>query len=145
MSALADPFSKIRALDLSADDYVVKPFDLDEVLARIRALLRRNTTDRSVVIDHHDLKIDTQNGTVFCNDQQIKLGKLEYQLLVLLLRRRGQHYTKEILLDVLYNGGGDVSSNVVEALVFSLRNKLKAVSSENYVKSKRGFGYFIEQ
>lgn len=144
MSALADPASKVRALDLSADDYVVKPFDLDEIFARIRALLRRNVTDRSAIMEYEELSIDTTTRKVSVAEQLVALGKLEYDLLLLLMRRRGHSYTKNLLLDILYDGGEDVCSNVIEALVFSLRSKLKKASEREYLKSKRGFGYYIE-
>lgn len=134
--AVAD---RIKGLDSGADDYLVKPFDLDELVARVRALLRRRAGRTDPVLRHGALSLDPVSRQVEQDGRPISLSPREFALLAALLERPGAVMSREQLEDRLYGWDEEVSSNAVEVHLHNLRRKLGA----NVIRNVRGAGYRI--
>ncbi len=131
---------RIEGLDLGADDYIVKPFDLKELLARIRAVVRRSHGLAHASLTHRDIELDTAARTVSKAGQRIKLTGREYQILVMLMERIGRIFSRSEIETRIYNWDGDAESNTIEAAIYTLRKKL----GRDLVTNIRGVGYVIE-
>jgi len=140
--AVAD---RVRGLDLGADDYLTKPFAFDELLARIRALVRRRYQDRKPVIDVGLLRIDTAAQRVFRDGEEISLTAREYSLLEFLARRAGEVASRTEIWDHLYELNDDSVSNVVDVYIGYLRRKLDTPGRESIIETLRGRGYRLRQ
>ncbi|MGQ0658221.1 MAG: response regulator [Chromatiales bacterium] len=130
---------RIKGLDLGADDYVVKPFDLDELGARIRAVLRRHAGRAEPLISHGPLEVNTATHEVTCNGTKTDLTAREFALLEALLERPGTILSRAALEQRLYGWDEEVGSNAVEVHIHNLRRKL----GENIVRNVRGVGYTL--
>ncbi|WP_405496892.1 response regulator transcription factor [Nocardia sp. NBC_00511] len=133
--AVAD---RIEGLDAGADDYLVKPFDLDELLARVRALLRRTNPEDGVVLSAADLVLDTAAHTVRRGGREIELSRTEFALLEVLLRNAGQALPRETLIDRVW---GHNSSNALEVYIRYLRRKVEVDGEPVLIHTVRGVGY----
>ncbi|MBS0243450.1 MAG: response regulator transcription factor [Proteobacteria bacterium] len=133
----------VKALNLGADDYLRKPFEVDELTARIRALLRRPSASLSAVITEANLRMDTSSRQVHAGDVLIELGKRETNCLELLLRRTGRVVTKSSLEESLYDHGEEVGSNAVEVLIHRVRKRLRDAGAEVTIHTLRGVGYML--
>ncbi|HNQ90478.1 MAG TPA: response regulator transcription factor [Verrucomicrobiota bacterium] len=131
---------RVRGLDTGADDYLVKPFDLTELLARLRALIRRAVGQASSRIEIRDLQIDTRARSVSRAGQSISLTAREYAILEYLALHRGEVVTRTALYEHLLDENDDTLSNLVDVHVFSIRKKLGA----DLITTRRGQGYCIE-
>ncbi|GET44542.1 response regulator [Microseira wollei] len=137
--------SKVMALDAGADDYVVKPFDLQELLARIRALLRRGNTTSSPVIEWGNLRLDPSSCEVTYNGQLLHLTAKEYGLLELFLRNSNKIYSSSALLDHLWSFDEPPSENAVRAHIKSLRSKLKQAGAKaDLIETVYRLGYRLK-
>ena len=134
---------KVNGLNAGADDYVVKPFNLDELNARINALLRRAAGHSDSVIRLGPLAVDTLSQEVTVDDQSVALTAYEYRLLEMLAMRAGQVISKAELTDQLYDQDFERDSNVVEVLITRLRKKLDPDRSLGLIETLRGRGYRI--
>jgi two-component system response regulator PhoP len=132
---------KVNGLNAGADDYVVKPFNIDELKARINALLRRAAGHAQPVLCAGPLTMNTQAREVRVNDQMITLTAFEYRLLEILVVRAGQVVSKAQLADQLYDQDDERDSNVVEVLLTRLRNKLDPGRTLGLIETIRGQGY----
>jgi two-component system, OmpR family, response regulator len=132
---------RLRGFDLGADDYVVKPFSMAELLARVRALLRRAGRLTSATWEVRDLLVDEQNRVVIRADQAVDLTPTEFDLLCLLGRSPGRVYSKAQLLSEIW-GVGVTDPNLVEVCMSSLRRKLDA-HGPRLIFTQRGRGYFL--
>jgi len=128
---------RILGLDLGADDYIVKPFDFSELLARIRALLRRVGNSTTDVFVFGDVRINLKNRDARLKGQAIRLSAKEWALLDILIIRPGIIFSRKQLEDHMYGWSSDMNSNAVEVHIYSLRKKLGAA----IVKNIRGIGY----
>jgi two-component system, OmpR family, response regulator MprA len=136
---------RVQGLDAGADDYLVKPFELDELLARIRALLRRTQPERSQVLQFADLTLDTGTRQAYRKGRVISLTAKEYDLLELFLRHPRQVLTREMIFDRVwgYDFGGE--SNVLDVYIRYLRQKLEEEGEERLLHTVRGVGYVLRE
>jgi len=134
---------RVQGLDAGADDYLVKPFEFDELLARLRALLRRAHPETTDVLSFSDLRLDTGTHQAFRGERQIDLTAKEYELLELFLRNPRQVLTREVIFDRVwgYDFGGE--SNIIEVYVRYLRQKTEANGEARLLYTVRGVGYVL--
>ena len=130
---------RVRGLDSGADDYLVKPFDFDELLARMRALLRRHAGRAQTVLDYGALHLDPARHALTYHGQPVALSAREFSLLQALLEHPGAVLSREQLEDRLYGWGQEVESNAIEVHVHNLRRKL----GNEAIRTLRGIGYLI--
>ena len=128
---------KIEGLDAGADDYLVKPFDLDELLARIRAQIRRSEGRVSDVLTVQDVSLDLGARVLRKGDKVVGVTAKELRVLTVLMRRAGQFVSKDELENALYDDAAGVESNTIEVAVYALRKKLGA----SVIVTARGLGY----
>jgi len=136
---------RIMGLDMGADDYMTKPFELDELLARIRALLRRAQPTQPQVLRYADISLDTGTRQAMRNDRVIPLTAKEYELLELFLRHPRQVLSREMIFDQVwgYDFGGE--SNIIEVYIRYLRQKLEAEGERRLIHTVRGMGYVLRE
>lgn len=134
---------RVRGLDLGADDYMTKPFDLPEFEARVRALMRRGQQHSSNVLRHGRLHLDLEARRVFHEGKPIDFSARELAVMELLMSRQGRVVTKEQMVDRLFGWGEDVGSNAIEVCVHRVRRKLEPFGVE--IRTVRGMGYLMEK
>jgi DNA-binding response OmpR family regulator len=136
--AVAD---RVRDLDGGADDYLTKPFSLDELFARLRALLRRGPVERPVVLRAGDLRLDPATRQVWRGEVEIELTGKEHTVLEALLRRPGTVFTRDMLLEHCWDLAGRGYSNVVDVHIRALRDKIDRPFGTAAIETVRGAGY----
>ena len=142
LTALDTLADRVRGLDLGADDYLAKPFDLPELEARVRALLRRGTQS-TLFLQHGRLRLDTVGRRVFHDERPVELSARELAVLELLLMRAGRVVSKEHIVNHLYGWGDEVGANAIEVYVYRIRKKLEPLGCE--IRTVRGMGYLMER
>ncbi|PIQ37723.1 MAG: two-component system response regulator [Lysobacterales bacterium CG17_big_fil_post_rev_8_21_14_2_50_64_11] len=134
---------RVQALDLGADDYLVKPFAFEELRARVQALARRRHDERAPLLTHGKLSIDTVAQNARVDDEVLPLTPKEFSLLVLLLRHRGRTMSREAVFEHLYSSESTASDKVIEVLMSTLRGKLSKAGLAELIETRRGFGYLV--
>ena len=134
---------RVQGLDLGADDYLVKPFAFEELLARVRALVRRGYGKHSPAIEIGELRIATAKRRVWLREQEIELRAMEYKLLEYLARRAGETVSRTEIWEHLYDFGSQTVSNVVDVYVGCLRRKLDRPGAKSLIQTRRGLGYVL--
>jgi two-component system response regulator MprA len=140
--AVAD---RVKGLETGADDYLVKPFVPEELVARVKALLRRSQEERHEVLRYADVELDTGTRIAHRGAREIELSPTEYELLLLLMKRPRQVLTREIILDRVWGMEFEGSSNVMEVYVGYLRSKLEAEGEPRLIHTIRGVGYVFKE
>jgi two-component system response regulator QseB len=140
LSARDAPSQRVAGLDAGADDYLVKPFEVDELLARVRALARRRRGAASNVLEHGRLRLDPTSFVVTCDERPVALQRREFMLLEKLLASAGQVLSRAQLEESLYGWGGDLESNAVDVHIHNLRRKLYP----EVIRTVRGVGYVAD-
>jgi DNA-binding response OmpR family regulator len=141
LTARADVASRVKGLDLGADDYLPKPFDFDELLARVRAQLRHARQPASAELQAGDLTLDLKSRRVSRGGRGIDLTSREFSLLEFLLRHEGQVLSRAQMLNAVWGYDFDPQSNVVDVYVGYLRSKLDLPGDESAIETVRGGGY----
>lgn len=130
---------RVKGLDAGADDYLLKPFDLDELLARVRALSRRRVGHAQAGIEHLGLSLDLASREGVYQGKELTFTRREFALLTALLEQPGRVWTKDQLVERLYGWDEEIASNALEVHVHALRRKLSA----EFIGNARGVGYFV--
>ncbi len=144
LTAIGDLHERVRGLDAGADDYLVKPFAIEELLARVRALARRPPAIAADVVACGPLRLDMTNWQAFFQNTELELTAQDMMLLAHFLRRPGQVFTREALLDQL-GAGDDITPAAVEHAVSRLRKKLEAAGATDVIETVRGVGYRLSR
>jgi two-component system response regulator MprA len=142
LTARDDVADKVNALGLGADDYVPKPFSFDELVARIRAVLRRHTGSQEL-LSYDDLELNQATHEVHRNGQVMELTTREYDLLLMLMRHPRQVLTRDRLLEQVWGYNADLETNVLEVHMGHLRQKLEAHGDSRVIQTIRGVGYVL--
>ena len=151
LTAKGDDMDKILGLEYGADDYITKPFNILEVKARIKAIMRRTSPGRapqvqSSVIEKGDIKLDCDSRRLFINDNEINLTAREFELLEILIKNENKVYSRESLLKIVWGEDYPGDVRTVDVHVRRLREKIEANPSEpKYVHTKWGVGYYYNQ
>ncbi|WP_414046430.1 response regulator transcription factor [Macrococcus equi] len=148
ITAKGETYDKVIGLDYGADDYIVKPFDIEELLARIRVILRRNYHSTTInenenILKINDMLINLDAFTVTINDVAIELTKTEFELLKVLVENKKHVLTREQILTSVWGYESEVETNVVDVYIRYLRNKLKPFQYHKIIETVRGVGYVI--
>ena len=134
---------KVKGLDYGADDYLVKPFIFEELMARIRVLLRRNSGNADNIITIANLKVDLDAKTVFRDDVLIKLSGREYSILEYLIRNKGKNLPRERIEDHIWNYEYEGGTNVIDVYIRYLRKKIDDGYTPKLIHTVRGLGYVL--
>ena len=136
---------KIKGLDLGADDYLIKPFDFGELLARIRALVRRKYGNTSNTMEIDDLCIDIAKKTVVRGGKNIELTGKEYEVLEYLIQNKGHVLSRDKIRDSVWDYGYEGESNIIDVLIKNIRKKIDIGNSKQLIHTKRGLGYVLKE
>ncbi|MBB3276476.1 MULTISPECIES: response regulator transcription factor [unclassified Pseudoxanthomonas] len=130
---------RVRGLDAGADDYIVKPFQTDELCARLRAVVRRSQGRVAPVLSYRDVVLDPAARAVTRGGQAVKLGVHEYRTLMALMERQGRVVARDALESLVYGGDGTIESNTIAVYIHQLRRKL----GDDFITTVHGFGYRV--
>lgn len=147
LTAKGELDDKVMGLDYGADDYMTKPFQTKELLARLRAITRRKGEIESNILSFGDLQLNTSIGEIFCQNtgKSMKLGLKEFQLLEFMLKNQKQIVTKEQIVEKLWGLESNSEYNNAEVYVSFTRKKIKFIGSKVSIKAVRGLGYILEE
>ena len=145
LTALDGVGDRVRGLDTGADDYLVKPFDYQELLARIRALLRRRPSFTGEALRYGDITMDTGSHDVTCGDRAVELTASEFRMLERFLRNPRHVLTRGQLLESVWGVDAATTSNLVDVYVGYLRGKLESGSEPRVIQTIRGVGYVLKE
>src|SRR5271156_2622193 len=143
LSAKAEPSEKVMGLLRGADDYVSKPFDLEELIARIHSALRRPRLEIRQVLRYGDLTVDVARQLIYRGGRRIDLSRREYDLLITLIQQPERVFTRAQLLDFVWGVDRDVVPNVVEPYISYLRGKIDNGERVKLIRTRRGSGYAL--
>lgn len=149
LTACDDEVSTVRALELGADDYIAKPFRIRELLARMKAVLRRTSRENKIensVVNVGKNKVNLQTGKVYRGNEEIVLTAMEYKLLLVFVNHRGQVLSRTQILSKLWDEAGDfVNDNTLSVYIKRLRRKLGDTEENQLIQTVRGMGYRMEK
>ena len=144
LTAKSEIDDRVNGLDSGADDYLTKPFSMKELLARLRAMTRRQGQTMDTTLCFGDLALDRTTYTLSCGSQSLRLASKEYQILEMLLTNSGQIISADRLMDKIWGYDCEAEQNVVWVYISYLRKKLSALHSNVQIKASRGLGYSLE-
>ena len=141
LSARDSMEDRIKGLDVGADDYLPKPFSIEELLAHLRALLRRQSVSKQTVLERGGIRLDLLGHTVQVNGQALDLTGREYALLEIFMQNAGRVLTRTLISEKIWSSHYDVDTNLLDVYMSRLRNKLETLSGRAIFKTVRGIGY----
>ncbi len=144
LTAKDEVSSRVKGLDCGADDYLTKPFATEELLARVRALARRQTEIVYDTLSYSDVVLNTSNYTLTCGEKSVSLGAKEYEIMRLLIANPTQVISKDSIISKVWGLDSDITENNVEAYMSFLRKKLFFIGSKLTISTKRLLGYYLE-
>lgn len=136
---------KVEGLDAGADDYMTKPFAFEELIARVRALLRRAESEKNVILKVKSVQLDTQSHKLLINGAEIDLTPKEYSIFEYLLRNKNKVVSRTKLTQHVYEYNFDTDTNVIDVYINKLRGKIEVVIKEEIIHTVRGVGYIIKE
>lgn len=145
LTARGEVKDRVSGLDSGADDYMSKPFDLDELLARLRALRRRGRSDDDAIVEIGDLVVNQGARRVWRGDIEVELSAREFDILSLLVKRAGRVVSRFTILDEVWDGETDLNSNVIDVHLASIRAKIDRPFGTTTITTVRGTGYRVDQ
>ena len=145
LTAKGQKEDRITGFNAGADDYLPKPFDPDELLSRVRAMLRRSEAYRPSVLVCGDLTLDPNSGELRCGTQSVRLSGREFQVMELFLRSPRQVFSAERIMEKVWGWDNEAEINVVWVNISNLRKKLKTIGSAMTLRANRGLGYLLEE
>ena len=144
LSARDSVQDRIKGLNLGADDYLAKPFSMEELLARVRSLLRRQSGIKRTLFEHRGLKLDLLGRTVHLNDKPLELTSREYSLLEIFIQNPGRILPRHFICEKIWEASSEVGANLLDVYMSRLRTKLEGASGEPFFRTVRGVGYQLQ-
>ena len=145
LTAKAEKDDRITGFDSGADDYLPKPFDPDELISRVRAMLRRSEEYKPTILSFGDVSLNCDTGIMSCGEKSVRLSGREFQLMEMLMRSPNIVFSADRIMERIWGWDSDAEINVVWVHISNLRKKLKAVGSKVSVYANRGLGYVLEE
>ena len=145
LTAKSDVRDRIEGLDMGADDYLPKPFAMGELLARVRAMLRRRTEFTPDILKFGDIALNMQNFELSCGEKSVMLPKLEYKMMELLMINQGIYLSTETILTRVWGYDTEADLGIVWVYISFLRKRLTSIGSKVEIKAKRNIGYTLEE
>lgn len=145
LTAKGQKEDRITGFDAGADDYLPKPFDPDELITRVRAMLRRSQSYQPFLLACGDLTLDPASGLLQCGDTSLRLGGREFQIMELFMRSPRQVFSAERIMERVWGWDNEAEINVVWVNISNLRKKLKSIGSRMTLRANRGLGYVLEE
>lgn len=143
LSAKDSVMDKVNGLQIGADDYIAKPFAIEELLARIEVVMRRQNSVNNYLVKFKDITIDKNSRTIKKNNQEINLTNKEYELLIMLIENKDKVITRDEILDRIWGYEFDTETNVIDVYIRYLRTKLNPDNKEEYIQTIRSVGYIM--
>lgn len=146
ISSASEPLNIIMTMQLGGDDFVVKPFDLDVLVAKIQALLRRSYdfAGQTELLEHRGAILNRDDATLLCQGQRVELTKNEFRILQVLMENKGKTVSRETLMLRLWKTEDFVDENTLTVNIARLRKKLEEVGLQDFIVTKKGMGYLVE-
>ena len=145
LTAKSEIEDKLNGLEHGADDYITKPFSMRELMARVKAVLKRtNNIENTDCLEFEDLSLDLKNAKLKCGENEIQVSGKEFEILEYMLLNKNQISTRENILDKIWGYESDAEYNNVEVYITFIRRKLKLIDSKVNIKAVRGIGYKLE-
>ena len=145
LTARGQKDDRITGFNAGADDYLPKPFDPDELLSRVRAILRRGEAYQPTVLAFGDLTLDPASGVLCCGAQSVRLSGREFQIMELFMRTPRMVFSADRIMEKVWGWDNDAEINVVWVNISNLRKRLKAIGSRVTLRATRGLGYALEE
>ena len=145
LTAKSEVEDRVKGLDAGADDYLPKPFSVSELLARVRAMLRRREQYQAEILSYGDLSLNSASFELICNGQKLALSSREYQIMEMLMRAPTSIVTSNNLMEQIWGWDSDVSVNNIWVYISNLRKKLQQLGTSVSIRAVRGVGYCLEE
>ena len=145
LSAKDSVMDKVAGLNIGADDYISKPFAIEELLARIQVVFRREENQSKKFINFKDISIDIESHIVKIGDKELNLTNKEYELLITLIKNKNKVVTRDFLLENIWGYDYEAETNVVDVYIRYLRSKLDLKDKERYIQTIRSVGYIMRE
>ena len=146
LSSAADNLNIVTAMNMGADDFIAKPFDLNVLTAKVQAMLRRtyDLGGQARLLQHRDAVLNTDDSTLTYHGERVELTKNEYRILQVLMENKGKTVSRDVLMQRLWESDSFVDENTLSVNVARLRKKLDGAGLENFIATKKGMGYIVE-